>query len=140
MGEFFQGDGGNMKRTVVAAAIGECVHVAGVMNFLRLAEASGWRTVFLGPATPISALLEAAKRGSNLGDAARAAKVFPILVCQMIRIGEETGHLDDMLEKVAFLDQRLAARPERLRVSLAGIGEAEEKSFHLFRELHCTCT
>lgn len=51
-----------MKRTVVAAAIGECVHVAGVMNFLRLAEASGWRTVFLGPATPISALLEAAKR------------------------------------------------------------------------------
>ncbi len=53
-------------------------------------------------------LLEAAKRGSNLGDAARAAKVFPILVCQMIRIGEETGHLDDMLEKVAlWYDQEL---------------------------------
>ena len=53
-------------------------------------------------------LLEAAKRGSNLGDAARAAKVFPVLVCQMIRIGEETGHLDDMLEKVAmWYDQEL---------------------------------
>jgi type IV pilus assembly protein PilC len=53
-------------------------------------------------------LLEAAKRGSNLGDAARAAKIFPILVCQMIRIGEETGHLDDMLEKVAiWYDQEL---------------------------------
>ena len=36
-------------KTVVAAALGECVHVAGVMNFLRLAEAAGWRTVFLGP-------------------------------------------------------------------------------------------
>jgi type IV pilus assembly protein PilC len=47
-------------------------------------------------------LLEAAKRGSNLGDAARAAKIFPILVCQMIRIGEETGHLDDILDKVAI--------------------------------------
>jgi type IV pilus assembly protein PilC len=53
-------------------------------------------------------LLEAAKRGSNLGDAARAAKIFPVLICQMIRIGEETGHLDTMLEKVAtWYDQEL---------------------------------
>ncbi|MCL2009620.1 MAG: type II secretion system F family protein [Synergistaceae bacterium] len=53
-------------------------------------------------------LLEAAKRGSSLGDAARAAKIFPILVCQMVRIGEETGHLDSMLEKVAaWYDQEL---------------------------------
>ncbi|MBI5564934.1 MAG: cobalamin B12-binding domain-containing protein [Chloroflexi bacterium] len=48
-------------KTVVAAALGECVHVAGVMNFLRLAEAAGWRTVFLGPAVPISQLLQAAQ-------------------------------------------------------------------------------
>jgi len=49
-------------KTVVAAALGECVHVAGVINFLRLAEAAGWRTVFLGPATPIERVLEAAER------------------------------------------------------------------------------
>ncbi|MDZ4716869.1 MAG: cobalamin B12-binding domain-containing protein [Roseiflexaceae bacterium] len=49
-------------KTVVAAALGECVHVAGVMNFLRLAEAAGWRTVFLGPATPIEQVLAAARR------------------------------------------------------------------------------
>ena len=42
-----------MKKTVIAAALGECVHVAGVTNFLRLAETAGWRTVFLGPAVPI---------------------------------------------------------------------------------------
>ena len=48
-------------RTVVAAALGECVHVAGVMNFLRLAEAAGWRTVFLGPATPVVEVLRAAR-------------------------------------------------------------------------------
>jgi methylmalonyl-CoA mutase cobalamin-binding subunit len=47
-------------KTVVAAALGECVHVAGVMNFLRLAEAAGWRTVFLGPAVPVEKLLQAA--------------------------------------------------------------------------------
>ena len=50
------------KKTVVAAALGECVHVAGVMNFLRLAESVGWRTVFLGPAVPIEEVVSAAKR------------------------------------------------------------------------------
>jgi methylmalonyl-CoA mutase cobalamin-binding subunit len=49
------------SKTVVAAALGECVHVAGVMNFLRLAEAAGWQTVFLGPAAPIEQVLAAAR-------------------------------------------------------------------------------
>jgi hypothetical protein len=49
-------------KTVVAAALGECVHVAGVANFLRLAETAGWRTVFLGPAVSVAAVLEAARR------------------------------------------------------------------------------
>lgn len=54
-------------KTVVAAALGECVHVAGIMNFLRLAEAAGWRTVFLGPAVPIAEVLAAARReGADL--------------------------------------------------------------------------
>ena len=49
-------------KTVVAAALGECVHVAGISNFLRLAEAAGWRTVFLGPAVSIEQVLEAARQ------------------------------------------------------------------------------
>jgi methylmalonyl-CoA mutase cobalamin-binding subunit len=49
-------------KTVIAAALGECVHVAGISNFLRLAESAGWRTVFLGPAVPIDQVLEAARR------------------------------------------------------------------------------
>ena len=49
-------------KTVVAGAIGECVHVAGVSNFLRLAEIAGWRTVFLGPAVPPEEILAAALR------------------------------------------------------------------------------
>ncbi len=48
-------------KVVVAAALGECVHVAGVLNFLRLAEEAGWRTVFLGPAVPIPQVLQAAR-------------------------------------------------------------------------------
>jgi methylmalonyl-CoA mutase cobalamin-binding subunit len=48
-------------KTVVAAALGECVHVAGVVNFLRLAEMADWRTVFLGPAVSIDTVLKAAQ-------------------------------------------------------------------------------
>ncbi len=49
-------------KTIVAGAIGECVHVAGVINFLRLAEQAGWRTVFLGPAVSPEKLIAAARR------------------------------------------------------------------------------
>ncbi len=49
-------------KTIVAGAIGECVHVAGVYNFLRLAERAGWRTVFLGPAVSIDEVIAAARK------------------------------------------------------------------------------
>ena len=49
-------------KTIVAGALGECVHVAGVSNFLRLAELAGWRTIFLGPAVPIETFIEVALR------------------------------------------------------------------------------
>ena len=51
-----------MNKTVVAGALGECVHVAGVLSFLRLAEAAGWHTVFLGPAVSIEKVVNAAER------------------------------------------------------------------------------
>ena len=51
-----------MAKTVLAAAVGECVHVAGVMNFLRLAEMAGWETIFLGPAVPVEKIIEKARQ------------------------------------------------------------------------------
>lgn len=51
-----------MTKTIIAGALGECVHVAGVSNFLRLAEAAGWRTIFLGPATPIETFIDVVRR------------------------------------------------------------------------------
>jgi len=48
-------------KTIVAGAIGECVHVAGVINFLRLAEQAGWRTIFLGPAVSPDRLIKVAR-------------------------------------------------------------------------------
>jgi methylmalonyl-CoA mutase cobalamin-binding subunit len=49
-------------KTIVAGALGECVHVAGIVKFLRLAESADWRCVFLGPAVPPEKLVEAARR------------------------------------------------------------------------------
>jgi methylmalonyl-CoA mutase cobalamin-binding subunit len=42
---------------ILGAAIGSCVHVAGVLRFLNLAKEDGHETVFLGPATPIDELI-----------------------------------------------------------------------------------
>src|SRR5271169_3768534 len=43
---------------IVGAAIGDCVHVAGVVNFLNLAEELGYETICLGPAVSVDALLD----------------------------------------------------------------------------------
>src|SRR5580700_2109398 len=45
------------KKLIVGAAIGDCVHVAGVVNFLNLAEQLGYETVCLGPAVSVDDLL-----------------------------------------------------------------------------------
>lgn len=84
------------QKTVIAAALGECVHVAGISNFLRLAESAGWRTVFLGPAVPIEDVLAAAKRE-------QAA-----LVGISYRLTPETGErlLGDFAEAASDLHER----------------------------------
>ena len=38
---------------ILGGSLGECVHVAGVLNVLRLAGEVGYRTVFLGPAASV---------------------------------------------------------------------------------------
>jgi len=44
---------------VVAASIGDCVHVAGVTRFLSIAEDQGYETYFTGPATDLETFLDA---------------------------------------------------------------------------------
>lgn len=47
-----------MKKFILGASIGNCVHVAGVMHFLQLAEQEGYQTEFMGPAVTIESLFE----------------------------------------------------------------------------------
>lgn len=51
-----------MQKTIVAGALGNCVHIAGTVNFLRLAEMAGYETVFLGPACSIPKFMEAIRK------------------------------------------------------------------------------
>jgi len=45
------------KRRILGAAIGDCVHVGGVVRFLHLAEQLGYEVKSLGPAVSVDALL-----------------------------------------------------------------------------------
>lgn len=47
-----------MRQVIFGASLGECIHVAGLLNFLQLAESVGFETAFLGPAVPVERLVE----------------------------------------------------------------------------------
>ncbi len=47
------------ERIIVAGALGNCVHVAGVLSFLSLARSIGFETIFLGPATGVAEFADA---------------------------------------------------------------------------------
>jgi len=51
-----------MPGTIVAGALGNCVHVAGAAGFLSIAERLGYKTVFLGAAVPVDAFADAIER------------------------------------------------------------------------------
>lgn len=53
-----------MPETIVAGALGNCVHVAGVAGFLAIADKLGYKTIFLGAAVPPERFAEAAKKHS----------------------------------------------------------------------------
>ena len=44
---------------------------------------------------------DSVKRGGTIAEPLKAAPVFPTMVAHMVGVGEETGALDTMLDKVA---------------------------------------
>jgi hypothetical protein len=92
----------NEKR-IVGAAIGDCVHVAGVVNFLNLAEQLGYETICLGPAISVDDLL----------DKIRAHD--PAMVAVGYRLTPENCH-----NLLAELTAKVATRGEGQRAWLFG--------------------
>jgi len=54
--------GSVIKKKILGASLGNCVHVAGILNFLKLAECCGYETLFLGPAVSVEKISEAIKQ------------------------------------------------------------------------------
>lgn len=46
------------NKLIIGAAIGNCVHVAGVIHFLELAKKEGYDVKFLGPAVSVESLFQ----------------------------------------------------------------------------------
>ncbi|HEY8394185.1 MAG TPA: methionine synthase [Thermaerobacter sp.] len=89
----------NRKPRILGAAIGDCVHVAGVVNFLHLAEAQGYETFCLGPAVSVDELLGAALEDD------------PDIIAVGYRLTPETGarvlaELKDKAERMGLAGKR----------------------------------
>ncbi len=87
------------ERTVVAGALGNCVHVAGVLSFLNLARSAGYETIFLGPAVSVEEF------------AAAVAEHDPELVAVSYRLTPSVAktlieQLQDLLRQRDLLERR----------------------------------
>ena len=69
-----------------------------ILQALDMTSRISGNTVF---ENAFKAMEMAARKGAGLGDTARNIKIFPPMVAHMLRVGEETGQVDEMLNKVA---------------------------------------
>jgi hypothetical protein len=90
-------------RLIVGAAIGDCVHVAGVVNFLNLAEQLGYQTICLGPAISVDTLLD------------KVAAIDPAIVAVGYRL--TPANCRSLLAELA---SKIAARGDNRRAWLFG--------------------
>jgi type IV pilus assembly protein PilC len=66
-------------------------------------------------ADPMVQVVERVKEGEPLAGPLSSLGVFPMMVTQMVAVGEETGALDSMLHKIAdFYDDEVAAKLKAL--------------------------
>ncbi len=66
-----------------------------------------------------TALRDAARKGASLGDTAKNIAIFPVMIAHMMKVGEETGQLETMLDKVAqWFEVELDEKIKRLTAIL----------------------
>lgn len=86
---------------ILGACLGKCIHTAGILNFLRLAESLGYETEFMGPAIPVERFVS------------RIYEASPDLVAVSYRLTPEVARelfreLKQELERRGVRDVRLA--------------------------------
>ncbi|MFX1327854.1 MAG: methionine synthase [Promethearchaeota archaeon] len=108
------------RKKILTACIGQCVHVAGVYNFINIASQLGFKCSFLGPASPNSLLINKIEviKPDILGLSYRLtpSTLRPIL----LKFKEKYEQLEHKPQQLFF-----AGTPEVVRVA---------KNFDLFHE------
>lgn len=102
------------KGKIIGASVGNCVHVAGVIHFLSLAQDEGYDTVFLGPAVRIDVLFEAIKLNS------------PRYVAVGYRLTAE--NFEKLLPEIINLNKKLEKKPLWVFGGTPPVAEIAEKS------------
>ena len=70
----------------------------------------------------VKAVQDSVKQGKSFSQPLEDSGVFPSIVVQMARVGEESGTLPDMLESIAdFYDDEVATATEQLTSSIEPI-------------------
>lgn len=108
----------------LALLIGSGIHI---LDGLRILKGSLSNVVFRQSIDTVSGKIE---KGSPLGDSFAQEKEFPPIVSQMMKVGEETGKIDDTLNKLSNyfetesdqLVRGLTAAIEPLIMIVLGIG------------------
>lgn len=79
------------KKVILGASLGNCVHVAGIIHFLQIAEKEGYETIFLGPAIPIKEIFNKIK------------KVKPDLVALSYRL--TASNCDNLISEIVHMSK-----------------------------------
>jgi len=93
---------------VLGLAVGDCVHVAGILHFLALARREGFDTEFLGPAQPVEAVVEAIRRrrprlvGVSYRLSPESARPLFLELATRLAESRERGHLPQPGPILAF--------------------------------------
>lgn len=88
------------NKLILTASIGQCVHVAGSYNFIQIAKQLGYKSIFMGPATPISDIID------------KIVKLGPDIVGLSYRLTPKT--VVPLLQKFFTYYNKLDKKPEKL--------------------------
>jgi len=114
-----------MGRVFQAAALGRFARTLGtlvgsgvsLLPALKIVESTIGNLVL---ANLVARVAEETRGGDSLAAPLREFGVFPRAAIQMISVGEETGRLDEMLLKVADMEERQMRARTRMLISLLG--------------------
>lgn len=102
------------KGKIIGASVGNCVHVAGVIHFLSLAQDEGYDTIFLGPAVKIDVLFASIRNNS------------PEYVAIGYRLTAE--NFEKLLPEIINLNKKLEKKPLWVFGGTPPVAEIAEKS------------